>query len=151
MKKLAMILVTLTVGCGVVAALDMVAHADAPPGHFTDGGDGTVRDNMTGLVWQQDFSPTVLTATASATYCTGLTTAGGGWRLPEVMELQTIVDETRSNPAVDPSFFPGTPPASFWSATPWNGPFAGVWWVGFNQGGAGFVDPTTYGRARCVR
>jgi hypothetical protein len=140
-----------------VAALMLIGanvRADAPSGHFTDLGDGTVRDNATGLVWQQTFSPSTQSQAASVDYCTRLTVPrGGGWRLPTVAELQTIVDETRSDPAIDSSYFPRTPSERFWSATPLAGqPPSYGWSVAFSCGFAGFSDvPDDVARARCVR
>ncbi len=37
--------------------------------------------------------------------------------MPSLKELQTIVDETLSDPAIDP-VFPATPSDRFWSSTP---------------------------------
>lgn len=147
------VLAVLAAGCTAVLMIGIRVHADAPPGHFTDLGDGTVRDNATGLIWQQGFSPSELPQAECVAYCTTLTTSGGGWRLPSLLELCSIVDETRSDPAIDLSVFPGTPMASsFWSSSPVPGrPFYG-WYVDHFDGDPSFA----YGsgvprRARCVR
>lgn len=72
----------------------------------------TVKDNWTGLTWEQRIS-------AEATYddsnkrCALL---GTGWRIPKIKELFTLVDPTLAKPAIAPIFGP-TPSGSFWSST----------------------------------
>jgi hypothetical protein len=79
----------------------------------------TVRDRVTGLVWERAAAEPEPFDQASAR-CLSL-----GWRLPSVRELQSIVDENAYDPAVDQALFPATPPAGFWSQTlrgsnPWH-------------------------------
>ena len=57
-----------------------------------------------------------------------------GWRLPNLNELLSIVEECRMNPAINEQVFPNTPPFSFWSATPYAGASDFAWRVGFNYG-----------------
>jgi len=102
-------------------------------GRFVDNADGTVTDNCTGLTWQQatadtndngvvDGNDDIVWAEALR-YCDALilcedgtwttepaeaATHGGikydDWRLPNVRELQSIVDYGRYGPAIDPVF-----------------------------------------------
>ena len=82
---------------------------------LTDNGDGTVTDEATGLMWQQDDSGAGMDWEDALAYAEGLTLAGhGDWRLPNVKELQSIVDYTHSpnaidsidlGPAIDTDFF----------------------------------------------
>lgn len=44
------------------------------------------------------------------------------WRMPTIQELNTIVDQGRERPAIDPVYFPNTPETVFWSSTPYAGP-----------------------------
>jgi hypothetical protein len=81
--------------------------------HYTDNGDNTITDNTTGLMWVKDpfalgaplnapFSS--YTAALAATH--GLTLAGyNDWRVPNIYELESIVDYSRHNPMVDPAYF----------------------------------------------
>jgi hypothetical protein len=75
---------------------------------FVDNLDGTVTDNCTGLMWQQDTANTngiggiddddTLLWCAALTYCEGTLNTGGGfagktgWRLPNIREIQSIAD-----------------------------------------------------------
>ena len=84
---------------------------------LVDNGDGTVTDTATGLMWQQDESD-AMTWEAALTYCEDLELAGhDDWRLPNVNELQTVIDYNAYEPAIDTSFFPGAMPQYYWSST----------------------------------
>lgn len=49
-------------------------------------------------------------------YCENLTFAGqSDWRLPNVRELESIVDYGRHNPSIDPIF--GAVSGAYWSST----------------------------------
>ena len=148
-RKVALAVVSL--GCAALGLLTLGARAAAPVGHFTDNGDGTVRDNLTGLVWQQGFSPAAQTQAASVTYCTTVALAGGGWRLPTILELRSIVDESVSSPSIDQVFFPGTPVEGAWSSSPLAGSSSLGWYVYFPDGVASYYDNLHNYRARCVR
>jgi hypothetical protein len=119
---------------------------------YTDNGDGTVTDNVTGLQWQQAAPATTYTQAAALAYCTGLSLGGHtDWRLPSYVELFSIVDFGAYNPSINGTVFPGTPADYFWSSTPYAGASGGAWVVFFNFGYAyGFVVSGT-GSARCVR
>jgi len=119
---------------------------------FTALGDGTVRDNNgSGLEWQEGFSPGNQNQAASIAYCAALALDGGGWRLPTVDELVSIVDTSRGMPSIDTSFFPGTPSTYFWSSSPVAGSPSLGWYVNFNSGYANYGRATDMLRARCVR
>ncbi|MDH5721217.1 MAG: DUF1566 domain-containing protein, partial [Spirochaetia bacterium] len=78
-----------------------------------DSVDGTVTDYTTNLVWQKcsmgqtndascSGSATTATWFNAINYCEGLTLGGKtDWRLPNVTELESIVDRTVFNPAID--------------------------------------------------
>jgi len=82
---------------------------------FVDNGDGTITDNATGLMWQQADSGSGLDWENALAYAETSTLARhNDWRLPNVKELQSIVDYTRSpsagdaanlGPAIDTDFF----------------------------------------------
>jgi hypothetical protein len=114
---------------------------------------GVVADTITSLKWQQNVDANAFTWGDAHTYCSGLSLAGGGWRLPSRIELLSIVDFTAPNPAIDTRAFPGTPQAKFWSASPVADETASAWAVDFGFGnGLAYAAPTTASnRVRCVR
>ena len=75
---------------------------------FTDNADGTVKDNLTGLIWLKQincFGPLTWANALSASNtlasgACGLTdgSVAGTWRLPNVRELQSLVDYNTSDP-----------------------------------------------------
>jgi len=128
------------------------------PSSYTDLGDGTVKDNVTGLVWQKAVTSTQAFDWPTAqTYCTSLTLAGRAWRLPTRIELLSLVDFTRTGPAIDTTAFPGVPGGKYhWTASPWVVSQIATkpqysWIVNFSEGltsNAG--DRTQAEYARCV-
>ncbi len=94
-----------------------------PSPRFADNGNGTVTDNLTGLMWVKaphaptDNNYTKNWATA-LTYCNGLDYATHtDWRLPNVSELYSLIDFGQSGPAL-PSVNPFTGiQASYWSSS----------------------------------
>ena len=104
-------------------------------GRFLDNGDGTVTDNCTGLQWQKDTGNrgNPLTWCEALAYCENLSFAGhDDWRLPNVRELESIVDYGRFNPSIDPVF--GVSSAGYWSSTAVAGGPGFVWNVIFEGG-----------------
>jgi len=127
------------------------------PASYTDNGDGTVTDNVTKLMWQQGVLTTKYSWSAAATYCTGLTIGGhNDWRLPTIIELISILDVGKFNPAINGTYFPSTPVDTYWSST-MDVNSSGAWCVGFDDGSSGLMDTQLVEGAynttpvRCVR
>ena len=83
-----------------------------PDPRFTDRGDGTVKDNLTGLIWLQNancfgeqtwFNALSVCETLASPAC-GLTdgSVAGDWRLPNLKELQSLLDFGQEGPALPP-------------------------------------------------
>jgi Protein of unknown function (DUF1566) len=125
--------------------------ADAPPDRYTiDAAAGLVTDRRTGLIWQHPANVSTYTWDQAASYCRGLRIGGsGGFRVPTLKELMTLIDPTRRNPAIDIAAFPNTPSEWFWTAS--NRASAGPAAVSFATGGSGFSRATDVLRVRCVR
>jgi len=105
---------------GAAALLGVAAvRAGAPPNRYTYPIAGVVHDTMTGLTWQQGIDPNHETFAGANAYCAGLGLAGGGWRLPSIKELQTLVDDVgiANGQWVDPVAFPNSPQNIYWSST----------------------------------
>jgi len=81
---------------------------------FADNGDGTITDNSAGLMWMQDDNGEGLDWENALSYAENSVYAGySDWRLPNVKELQSIVDygyspsatdASKVGPAIDPMF-----------------------------------------------
>ncbi|TXT40238.1 MAG: branched-chain amino acid ABC transporter2C amino acid-binding protein [Comamonadaceae bacterium] len=126
---------------------------------YTDNGDGTVTDTGIGLIWMRcSMGQTWTGSTCSGnanTYTWDQAVAITGtvnfssqtdWRLPNILELQSIVDRSRSNPAISPTAFPGTPNSSVWSSTPSAASAANAWYVNFSNStidGSAYINPKT--------
>jgi hypothetical protein len=78
-----------------------------------------IHDSFAGLGWQRWTSGQTYSWLGAIQYCEGLDQDGfSDWRLPSVKELETIVDASALNPAIDGNLFPGTPAEMFWTSTP---------------------------------
>lgn len=144
-----------TVVCvlSVCAGLRAIAsQADAPIGRYTASANVVV-DNRTRLTWQRQVPSETFNHAAATSYCKGLLLEGGGWRLPTVLELQYLVDDTRENPAIDPTAFPDTPLGNFRTSTMYSHPdYPGwSWMVSFADGSPTPWVPGSADRVRCVR
>lgn len=133
---------------------------------FSDNGNGTVTDLATGLLWQKcswgqtnsdcsGSSAIVLDWQLALSNCRGLTLASRTWRLPNVIELQSIVDITKSPGAlINSTAFPSTPTVGFlyWSSTTSNSfDVTAAWLVSFYTYGSVLDDlKNQAGYARCV-
>ena len=77
---------------------------------FNDNGDGTISDKATGLMWMQNDNQEGILWQEALNYAENYEFAGySDWRLPNVKELQSIVDYSRSpntsdSAAIDPIF-----------------------------------------------
>ncbi|MEY4508138.1 MAG: hypothetical protein RLZZ450_260 [Pseudomonadota bacterium] len=80
-----------------------------PADRYLVGAD-TVTDRATTLVWQRSFSTKPIDEGGAEAYCAAL---GVGFRVPTSNELMTLVDTTRSAPAIDTTAFPNTPSEAF--------------------------------------
>jgi hypothetical protein len=128
---------------------------------FTDNGDFTVKDNKTGLTWQKcsigqanDASCSGTTATstwvAAIGVCSSLNFANKTWRLPNIKELQSIVDTSiASSPAIN-AIFPSTFPLNYWSSTGYLPTLTNGWSINFLNGNVVFTSKGTAYRVRCV-
>ena len=123
--------------------------AGGAPDRFLDNRDGTVTDRATGLMWLKDpgclpegpwpeaiewvrkFNQGVAAA------CREYTGRFDDWSLPNVFELQTVMDHGRDFPALvgDGGFFP--PRKAYWSSTSVPGDPRLAYWADAFEGGTG--------------
>jgi hypothetical protein len=118
---------------------------------YTDNGNGTVTDNVTGLMWQQAVQEAMYYTWAQAVaYCPTLTLAGhSDWRLPTRIELLSIVDFGR-DPAINTTYFLSTS-TYLWSSSPLARSSSNAWYVNFSDGNSYYVDVSGTNNFRCVR
>ena len=82
------------------------AQYTGTPPSYTDNVDGTITDNVTGLVWTQDLSGYSMPWAEASSYCESLTVGDTtNWRLPNVKELWSIRDFSAGWPWVDTDYF----------------------------------------------
>ncbi len=119
---------------------------------YTDNGNGTITDNNTQRIWQKEDNNTQSTWAAANTYCADSTLANyDDWRLPNIFELFSVVDESKSNPAINETYFPNTDSAYFWTSTVRADVSTDMWLVGFNEGDTATTLNTNSYYNRCVR
>ncbi|MCX5885618.1 MAG: DUF1566 domain-containing protein [Proteobacteria bacterium] len=92
-----------------------------PSPRFTVSGD-CVTDNLTGLMWAKNGNPLTgyKTWNAAVYYCNNLTLCGyDDWRLPNVNELESLVNGAESNPAtwLNTQGFTNVQANYYWSST----------------------------------
>jgi len=129
-----------------------VRGGDYVTGDFTDNGDGTVTDGNTGLMWQQGEGGQKAWEDA-ITYCEGSSLAGyTDWRLPNIKELRSIINDSIYDPAIDTNYFPDAHASYYWSSTTNTGSSSSAWFVSFYYGYvSNFYDKTIDYYVRCIR
>lgn len=140
--------------CALILATSQLAHAQTcktdsiiattPDSHFTPIGNGSeIKDTVTGLIWQrcsigQTWDGNTCTGNATThTWQQALTVAkdlGKGYRLPNIKELASIVEEQCYEPAINSKTFPNTPSNGYWSSSPAANYNTYAWGVSFNYG-----------------
>ena len=142
-----------------------------PDSFYIDHGDGTVSDTRTVLMWDQCYRGQVGSACSGDAISTYQWAAALGvavsanianykgyndWRLPNVKELRSLVEQCRSSPAINDKFFPASLGEDFWSSSP-SASFSGnAWYVSFtavNYYGSNVTDGNGHysKRVRLVR
>lgn len=126
-----------------------------PSPRFTDNKNGSVTDNLTGLIWLKNANCTdtvggiarssgLLDWPSALTWSNNLATgkcgladnsAAGDWRLPNINELRSLVDYSRNDPDL-PGGHPFTDVQSVWYWSSTSNPVftAGAFNVGMSRG-----------------
>lgn len=128
-----------------------VRGATLPDSAFTEttvAGKILVTDTRTGLIWTKENN-SAATWQEALNYCEGLDHGGAtDWRLPNIEELKTLLDDTGYFPASD---FPGMPAADFWSSSSSVTSISTALYVNFYLGYVSTYYKTNSYYARCVR
>ncbi len=122
-------------------------QASTPDSQFTDHGNGTVTDHRTGLMWKK--CPEGLSgATCSegslalfnwqqALQRPGISNPALGhddWRVPNVTELESLIEEQCMTPSINARMFPNTPSQRFWTSSPDSRDSTQAWDIKFDYG-----------------
>lgn len=158
---------------GVAGELWATCNANLPPTApetaFTIGTDGTVTHQRNGLMWMR----CAMGKTWDGSTCTGTApqyiwrqalqavrnfNAAGGfaghtdWRMPNIKELNSIVERQCYGPAINSNVFPNTEATSrFWSSTPSVLGAAMAWMISFYYGDMESSIMNTIFQVRLVR
>ncbi len=133
-----------------------------PTPRFTDNGNGTVTDNLTGLIWLKNANcfgwRTWNDALNDSFYLTsgycGLTdgSQAGDWRLPNLRELQSLVDYGQTRPALPATHpFTDVQRGFYWSSTSLDEGNSAAWHLHFGNGFLSNMDKTYTDYVWCVR
>ncbi|HNT26594.1 MAG TPA: DUF1566 domain-containing protein [bacterium] len=107
-----------------------------------------VTDTRTGLIWTKEYNSTV-TWQDALNHCEGLDHGGAtDWRLPNIEELETLIDDATYLPVSD---FPGMPSVDFWSSSSYATNATTAWYMNFYLGYTSTYYKTNSRYARCVR
>ena len=139
-----------------------------PNERFKDNGNGTLTDTVSGHIWMrcslgQAWNGNTCTGEPRAYSWQGaqdealkLNKSGGygsysDWRVPHMPELAMIVERQCTDPRINQSLFPATPPKNFWSATPGMNARPGAYMLSFGPEGSGSDDKEQLHFVRLVR
>lgn len=150
----------------VHAACNSNMPASTPDSQLIDNGNGTVTDSKTGLMWKQCLEGLSGNdcATGTATTFTwqqalqqpGVVNGTGfagytDWRLPNIRELRSIVEEQCFNPTINTTRFPNTPSSYVWSGSPSTDGLDNAWYVNFEYGRSDADNRSSNYAVRLVR
>ena len=141
------------------------------PSYTRDDEKQIVEDQITGLMWQDDAEAKTITkpwvtqenydarnysdttGDTATTYCSNLTLGNyTDWRLPTVVELQSIVVEGKSSPTIDTTAFVNyTTSYFYWSSTTDASRTYLAWGVYFYFGYTAHLGKSNNNYVRCVR
>lgn len=124
-----------------------------PNPRFTDNGDGTITDNLTGLIWLKDANCFGIQIWAQALTVANTLNSGecglldgsveGDWYLPNRNELTSLLDLENFNPALPTGHpFMNFVSSFYRSSTTSADTPGGAWVVDFGGGGVDFIGKT---------
>lgn len=142
MKSIIKILIFLSFSTNVLLGLDLVKT------------NSIVNDDSTKMQWQDDESVTMIRKNwyYAINYCKNLSLDGhNDWRLPNKDELLTLIDYSKSNPAIKENAFENITSNYYWSSVPNVALSEYAWYISFDTGLVGYSKKDTMQYTRCVR
>jgi len=143
--------------------------ATTPTSRFIIKTNGTVTDKDTGLMWKRcseglsgedcaTGSPTPYKWQQALQHAQAVNSVGFAghkdWRLPNIQELRTLVEEQCDFPVINLDVFPisfTSKTSGYWSSSPVADSSYGAWVVSFSYGFDGWYDKRNYHSVRLVR
>lgn len=120
-----------------------------PPSPTAQG--NLVADASSGLVWAKSASAAGKTWQEALAACrTQVIDRYNDWRLPDILELRTVIDYTRVSPAIDATVFVGVD-SVFWTSSTFASYADIAWQVNFQAGTAAGESKTTTAGVLCLR
>lgn len=113
----------------------------------TSNDSSTTYDAATTLMWKRINDTATYTQSQAGSHCSQI---GAGWHLPSIRELSSLVDRSQVSPRIDPTAFPSTSKASYWTSTPAAQSAGSNWLVDFNSGGSLSATASSAFQARCA-
>ncbi|WP_428563776.1 MAG: DUF1566 domain-containing protein [Solidesulfovibrio sp. DCME] len=136
------------ISLAVFICLSLNFIMDAEAGHLTST-TNTVTDLTTGLIWEKTSTASAMTWEQALAWCEKSTTGGiSNWHLPNKFELETLVDDSQYNPAIDSSLSGFA--KAYWASTtdPGYGDYA--WAINFYDGNSDTYSKAGLHYVRCV-
>ena len=125
------------------------------PSYTRDDDKEIVMDNITKLQWQdnEEVKTVYKNWEDAKAYCSGLTLGGyADWRLPTIIELQTIIVDGKSSPTIDTTAFVNyTISNYYWSSTTSASSTNVAWSAYFHDGDTFYNYKLTKNNVRCAR
>jgi hypothetical protein len=142
-----------------------------PTPRFTDNNNGTVTDNLTKLIWMKNANAFGVKNWADALTTANTLASGSGdlndgsnagdWRLPNLRELQSLMDYAFYSPALPNTLgtgkwaegnpFQGVQSSAYWSSSTYVNGTIWAWFVNFYVGLVNGSDKSNSNHVWCVR
>ena len=111
-------------------------------------------DKKTGLIWQDNSAVKEIKMNwqDAVNYCSELNLGGyRDWRLPDIKELQSIVNISKYKPAIKKGFKYVDPWRAYWSSSVYISDTSKAWRVRFETGETQSSSKKTKYHVRCIR
>jgi len=106
---------------------EMQTGADAD--FTTNTSDNTVTDNVNGFIWHNETSPTAQTYSTASYLCENSTLGSNTWRLPDISELEMIVNYGKSASPYLYDSFTNYVSGSYWTSRESYGTGSTYFWI----------------------
>lgn len=133
---------------------DKLSGTALPVPRFNDNGNGTITDNLTGLVWLKNAGCFAINPWATALGNANNLSSGecglsdgsraGDWRLPNRKEMLSLINRQQSDNSawLNSSGFTAVQPGTYWTSTTYAGDGSRTWSVGMSASSVNFSHKT---------